>query len=116
MKNLEKEIKLLSEYMKIYIQFLPTGAKCNKSQIPTFEEFKENIQIFRSPKFKERKYFIENRLVADTARGLGTDDENIFYRKYCIFRGVKFYPANNFKRLWSINDLKLQSILSYNAF
>jgi hypothetical protein len=110
--DIDKEFRLLEEYLKIYVQFLPIGSK---NQIPSFEEFKSKLDIFRIPKFKERKYFIENRLVNDSAHGLGVNDENIFYRKYCIFRGVKFYPANNFNGNWSVNENKLQEKLKFNS-
>jgi len=118
--DLQKEFYLLEEYMSIYIQLLSECTSCggkriHKSQLPTFEYFKETYNDKRysltRPVFKEPKAVYEgNRIAPVYTHGLGTDN-GIAYRYYSYWMGCKYFTGNNVGGDYIINTEELNKVL-----
>lgn len=119
-KEIDKEFDLLNEYMKIYIQILPECVQCggkriHKSQLPTFEYFKETYNEERYSlaisSYKEAKtVYDKNQIGAVHTHGLGSIN-GIAYRYYNSWMGCKFFTGGNMEGNYTIETKTVNQIL-----
>ena len=100
---LDNELKLLSEYMNVYVQLLPYcvqfgGKRINKMHLPTFEYFKKTYSDARYslaiPHYMESKASYNNQIQVVHTHGLGSD-KGICSRYYNYWIGCKFFTSGN---------------------
>ncbi len=118
--DIEKDLKLLGEYMDIYIQLLPEcescgGKRLKKPQLPTFEYFKETYNDKRYslviPNYKEAKTVYNiNTIGSVYTNGMGSID-GIAYRYYNYWIGCKFFTDGNITGNYTIEPKELNIIL-----
>ncbi len=118
--QIDKEFDLLSQYMKIYIQILPECVqygrmRIHKSQLPTFEYFKETYNDERYslviPNYKEAKcIYDKNQIGAVHTHGLGSIN-GIAYRYYNIWIGCKFFTGGNIEGNYVLEKEIINQIL-----
>lgn len=93
--NQELEFLLLQKYMDIYIQLMPYCYKYGGSRLkylndlPTFEEFKKDLESFIRPFYKDSFYVFNNEIIKSNCKGIG--EKAVFYRYYNYYRGCKYY-------------------------
>lgn len=119
MENLNKELKLLKEYMDIYIQLLPEciecgGKKISKINLPTFEYFKKTYYTHYSlvsPNYIESKTIYDKNKISNIhTAGLGTS-KGIAYRFYNFWMGCKYFTDGNLNGDYIINEDVLNTFL-----
>ncbi len=113
--DVDSEIKLLKEYLNIYIQLLPDSTMCgglriHRPQMPTFDYFKENYYAFCEPQYKESKDIYSNSVSNVYTHGLGSIN-GIAYRYYNYWHGVKYFTGGNLKGDYTIVYDRLNNIL-----
>lgn len=119
-KQIDKEFELLKEYINIYIQILPEcvscgGKKLHKSQMPTFEYFKETYNDKRyslaMPNYKEVKtVYNKNKIDSVYTHGLGSID-GIAYRYYNYWMGCKFFTGVNIEGNYVVKTEEINKVL-----
>lgn len=114
--NYNIELKLLQKYIRFYVQIMPETEICGgymrRSQIPTFEYFKENIDRFIVPMFKESKAIYNGKICNVYTHGIGSNEDGaIAHRFYNYYMGIKFFTGDNVSGNYYIDSDKINELL-----